>query len=73
MKVMSGYATIVHRREIVLISGGPATRETMTACAEAMRVRDHRWVAPPGSIPEHDYCRTTESGRFVTLERAVRH
>ena len=32
----------------------------LAARTEELRVRDRRWRAPAGSIPQHDYCATTE-------------
>lgn len=67
MKVLSRpLATIVRPDEKDVFPDRLATRERILAARrEAMRLRDCRWVYPPGSIPQHDYCSPSEATQEV--------
>jgi hypothetical protein len=41
----------------------------LAARKEELRVRDRRWRAPAGRIPQHDYCATTEKPQEPPLFR----
>ncbi|HEV8534332.1 MAG TPA: hypothetical protein VGR87_01230 [Candidatus Limnocylindria bacterium] len=43
------------QEETIFICANP-DHHLLAAHRERMRLRDHRFIAPAGRIPEHDYC-----------------